>query len=208
MEPAKTRRGDREGRRRDILHAASQILVKRGYSDLNMRDVARDAGVSAGTLYSYFATKEEIFETLLIQRYGDVLEAIEAVEVDRPADIEGLLQVAIPAFIETYRVYGRHFSAWRHYMASNPGEAPKTGVGGELLDAYMALKTAFERCLRATAKRQGISAFETPVEMAYVWVIVGGMSEHFGNDRHRFGDYEMDDVIRHAARVLATYDRE
>src|SRR4051794_21338148 len=66
-----TRWGDREGRRRDILAAARAQLTERGYLNLNVRDIARGAGVSPGTVYSYFATKDEIFATL----YAEAIDA-------------------------------------------------------------------------------------------------------------------------------------
>ena len=69
---SETKRGDREGRRRDILRAAAEILEQHGYGELNMRAIASRAGVSAGTPYSYFTSKEEIFATLLGRRFEEL----------------------------------------------------------------------------------------------------------------------------------------
>ena len=74
LRSSKTRWGDREGRRRDILDAAREQMAEGGYLALNMRDLARRASVSPGTLYQYFSTKEEIFATL----YAEAIEAHNA----------------------------------------------------------------------------------------------------------------------------------
>src|SRR5262249_35355569 len=55
-----TKWGDREQRRADILDAARAHIASAGYLSLNMRDLAANAGVSPGTLYSSFPTKEAL----------------------------------------------------------------------------------------------------------------------------------------------------
>src|SRR4051812_16119226 len=70
----KTQWGDGEGRRRDILAAARRLLERDGYEALNIRDVARGAGVSPGTVYTYFGSREQLFATL----YAERLQALDA----------------------------------------------------------------------------------------------------------------------------------
>src|SRR5262245_29927912 len=64
----RARWGDKEGRRREILSAARELLDASDYSELSMRVLADRAGISAGTLYLYFRTKEEIFLTIYCER--------------------------------------------------------------------------------------------------------------------------------------------
>ena len=65
-----------EGRRRDarrdpgdlrtaVLDAARTLLVREGYRDLSMRDVARAVGCSVSSIYLYFAGKDELVHTLM-----------------------------------------------------------------------------------------------------------------------------------------------
>jgi AcrR family transcriptional regulator len=64
----KTRWGDKEARRRDILDAARELLERDGYERLSVRDVARGAGVSLGTVYNYFESREGLFAALYAER--------------------------------------------------------------------------------------------------------------------------------------------
>src|SRR5215831_8837191 len=48
-----------------ILEAAEQRFATFGYRRTGMAEIARDAGVAAGTLYRYFASKEEIFRAVI-----------------------------------------------------------------------------------------------------------------------------------------------
>ncbi len=59
-----------------ILEAAIRVLAEEGYSDSSTVKIARAAGVSVGTVYAYFADKDEIFSTYVDTRIGEILKAI------------------------------------------------------------------------------------------------------------------------------------
>lgn len=50
-----------------ILEAARILFLSQGYNGSNLRDIAREAKVSMGGIYHHFASKEEIYKTLLQQ---------------------------------------------------------------------------------------------------------------------------------------------
>jgi len=53
-----------EVRRQQILHAMFNCLAEQGYARVTMRDIAKEAGISVGTLYLYFDNKNEIIAAL------------------------------------------------------------------------------------------------------------------------------------------------
>ncbi len=59
FKPRWTRRKD--SRPQELLDAALDHFVQRGFAATRLDDVARSAGVSKGTLYLYFCSKEELF---------------------------------------------------------------------------------------------------------------------------------------------------
>jgi AcrR family transcriptional regulator len=50
-----------------ILEAARTLFLSQGYNGSNLRDIAREAKVSMGGIYHHFASKEEIYKSLLQQ---------------------------------------------------------------------------------------------------------------------------------------------
>ena len=56
---------DEGAKRRQILEGARRVFLSTGFDGASMNEVARVAGVSKGTLYVYFASKEELFAALL-----------------------------------------------------------------------------------------------------------------------------------------------
>lgn len=57
-----------EDRREQILDAAMRVFAQKGFRRATNRDVAREAGITAGLIYYYFANKEALFKTLLEER--------------------------------------------------------------------------------------------------------------------------------------------
>jgi TetR/AcrR family transcriptional regulator len=63
---AKTRRARRkEARPGELLAAALDLFVEKGFAATRVEEVARHAGVSKGTLFLYFASKEELFKAVV-----------------------------------------------------------------------------------------------------------------------------------------------
>ncbi len=48
-----------------VLEAAAQVLQREGYARATTNRIAEIAGVSIGTIYQYFAEKDEIFDALI-----------------------------------------------------------------------------------------------------------------------------------------------
>lgn len=63
-----------EVRRRQIVEAAAELLLRRGYLPLPMEALAAAAGVSKGLVYGYFPTQWDLFNAVLVQEL-EVLKA-------------------------------------------------------------------------------------------------------------------------------------
>ena len=57
--------GQDPAKRRQIIEGARRVFIEMGFDAASMNDITRDAGVSKGTIYVYFANKEELFEALI-----------------------------------------------------------------------------------------------------------------------------------------------
>jgi AcrR family transcriptional regulator len=78
---------DREAYRDELLDAALTIFAKRGYRATTMRSLAKDLGVSTGTVYHYVENKSDLFRQV-VQRAAATLvaEALERLEHRAGAD--------------------------------------------------------------------------------------------------------------------------
>lgn len=76
-QPRWTRR--KEARPQELLAAALDLFVERGYAATRLDDVASRAGVSKGTLYLYFANKEELFKAVVRTSMVPALDEAEGI---------------------------------------------------------------------------------------------------------------------------------
>ena len=53
----------------DIIDAAERLFFSKGYNNSTMDEVAKEAGFTKRTLYSYFTSKEEIYEKIKERGY-------------------------------------------------------------------------------------------------------------------------------------------
>ncbi len=72
----------KQDRPQELLAAALQLFVERGYAATRLEDVAARAGVSKGTLYLYFDGKESLFKSVVRANMLPLLDEAEA-RVDR-----------------------------------------------------------------------------------------------------------------------------
>jgi AcrR family transcriptional regulator len=81
---AKFTETQREGRRKEILAAAQRRFALNGFHATTISDIVRESGVSQGTFYLYFQTKDDVIAALADDRsQGDALVgAIAGAETD------------------------------------------------------------------------------------------------------------------------------
>ncbi len=89
-------------KRRLILDAAVRVFARQGFHTCRVADIADEASVAYGLVYHYFSSKDEILDTLFLQRWGAMLTAIE--EADRAQQSPQAKLQAIAGFIvDSYR---------------------------------------------------------------------------------------------------------
>jgi AcrR family transcriptional regulator len=77
------RRRRKEARPAEIVEAARKCFIEHGFGATRIDDVAKGAGVSKGTVYLYFDSKEALFEAVVRAHVSPVIDSvIVAIEAD------------------------------------------------------------------------------------------------------------------------------
>ena len=117
-------------RKQETLDVALRLLMQRGYTNLNMDELAEEAGISKPTLYQYFDGKED----LMAKAVGRMFEKLEE-QVSEPSDASPLEQlefflrsmlkarseqrfVMAPADVETLRFMREHHPSIVKHLAA------------------------------------------------------------------------------------------
>ena len=62
-----------------ILDAAERVFARRGFVETKVAEIAREAGMAAGTLYNYFDSKDAIYQSICEVRGAEALDETRAI---------------------------------------------------------------------------------------------------------------------------------
>src|SRR5262245_15561680 len=165
IEPRRERRKD--ARPSELIAAALELFVDKGFAATRLEDVAARASVSKGTLYLYFDSKEELFKAVI---QGSVIPAV--------AQGEQLVDEFQGNASELVREIARAW--WRLFAGTKLGGIPKlmiseAGNFPELARDYHDNVIVRGKGVFARAIRRGIDSGEfRPVDVDYaVQVLLG-----------------------------------
>jgi TetR/AcrR family transcriptional regulator, fatty acid metabolism regulator protein len=89
-------------KRRLILDAAVRVFARQGFHTCRVSDIADEAGVAYGLVYHYFQSKDEVLDTLFLERWNVMLEAISETDAQQVPARDKLYAIA-SFIIESYR---------------------------------------------------------------------------------------------------------
>ena len=89
-------------KRRIILDAAVRVFARQGFHTCRVSDIADEAGVAYGLVYHYFGSKDEVLDTLFLERWGAMLAAIDEVDALPISAREKLAGIA-SFIVDSYR---------------------------------------------------------------------------------------------------------
>jgi len=105
---AENRRAPQQARSRarveKILVAAETLITRTGIANLRMRDIAGAAGVPMGSIYQYFASREDVIRAL-IERYHREVEAFVAEVLERPRTFEEFRSAVAQTWRNAYKFF-------------------------------------------------------------------------------------------------------
>jgi AcrR family transcriptional regulator len=89
-------------KRRLILDAAVRVFARQGFNGCRVSDIADEAGVAYGLVYHYFRSKDEVLDTLFLERWNVLLEAIRETDQQDISPREKLYAIA-SFIVDSYR---------------------------------------------------------------------------------------------------------
>lgn len=130
-----TRHLPEQTRREQILSAARQCFIERGYHPTRMEDIAATAALSKGGVYFHFDSKREVFDALVEEEYARSMELLKKVTSSEAS------------LVEKMQVIGMHYLEYFNTAPDAPRFFIVMGEMGlrdaELAKKLLAMQTAF-----------------------------------------------------------------
>ncbi len=156
-----------------ILEAAERVFVREGYHETKMADVATETGVSVGTLYNYFESKELIFASIIErgQKEMDALVDAACAEQDPIERVRAVTKAGY-GFIEER---GALFAVFMQ-IGMNSASDIKRVAGDTAEQGYLRFMGVLQAAMEQAVEQGAIRKDMTPSELA---VALAGMSNGF-----------------------------
>ena len=90
----------RAARRRQIVDAGRRCVAEQGFHKTTMNDVIRESGLSAGAVYGYFKSKNEIVAAIADDALGNIDELFEKILADPDLSPVTALKAALDHTVE------------------------------------------------------------------------------------------------------------
>jgi AcrR family transcriptional regulator len=138
VEPVRNKRG--ETSRAAIFQAALDLFQERGYEATTMRAIAQRAGVSLGSSYHYFPSKEHLvldFYRHTHELHREVIDPLLAREKDFGARLRGTIRAIVVTCEPFHAVAGSIFSSVANPVSPvNPFGATAGPLRDKVIDMY------------------------------------------------------------------------
>jgi TetR/AcrR family transcriptional regulator len=169
METCKPSRREREKlrQRQEVLDVALQLFSEKGYHNVSMHAIAKEAEFAIGTLYKFFRSKEDLYQALILQLSDRFHSALKAVMEGDAEEVDTLR--------EYVRVKGDLFrnnaAAIRLYLAETRGVKfhAMAGVEKEIRSRHRttlsSLSSIFERGMNRKRFRRIAAPFQLAVAL-------------------------------------------
>jgi AcrR family transcriptional regulator len=139
----------RQARRDEIVAATLRAISRRGLRALTMADIIKESGLSAGSVYSHFTTKDEIIELVAARVIGERAGRLSAEAEDPPRPPLEVVQWWMTGLESDAFRFGAVLQIWGE-AASDPGI--RAVVQRRMAEIEDAFTSAAERWLTATGR--------------------------------------------------------
>ena len=159
--------GKGQARKAALLDAARRVFEKRGFLDTRVADIVAEARVAQGTFYTYFDSKDAVFQAVATGVVGEMLVALRAdTHTGTPYE---RAYAAMERFVDSYRPRARIIALVEQVGTFTP----------ELKHLRLQVREAFvERAARGIAHQQEAGIADKSLDPVLTAEVLGAMVDH------------------------------
>jgi AcrR family transcriptional regulator len=183
----------REESRERILRAALLLFARQGYESTSIREIAREAKISQGLMYNYFAGKDDLLRAIFSRSMAEAREAF------MPAPVEAPPAERIDRVIRgSLALVGRNVEFWR--LSYSLRMQPSVLQGGA--EEIRAWSDSLRREIDSVLATAGVPNAAT--EGAVLFALIDGVAQHHAMAPRRYPIGEVTEAVVARYRALCS----
>lgn len=159
----------------EIIRAALEVFAQKGFSATRMEDIARQAGVSGGTIYRYFDNKEDVFKAAVQETLVSTVNRTEEAVANHDGKVDDLLRQILGGWFQS--LVGNPAAAIPKVIITEATNFPelarfylKEVVGPARRDLGALLsRGAADGQFRRIDPRYGVTLLTAPLVWFFIW---------------------------------------
>lgn len=192
---------DPEARRADVAEAVWRLIRKHGLEGVSVRNVAKEAGLSAGALRHYFASQADVLTFAMQLVIDRVRTRIQALEPDPPTAVQQTIEELLPLDPERWA----EAEVWLAFTARAQTEPALRALRDT---SYELLQDLCRHLVTALDQRGTVAELDLVVETERLYALIDGLVVHCVIRPDRATPSLMRDVIaRHLAQLTGAPEK-
>lgn len=107
------RQKEREARKKLIIDAAQKVFAVKPYDKVSMKEIAKEAGISTASIYTYFESQEALFAESFLRDTNILVQTLNK-EIDKNEKVH--LQRVINSFIDYFNDHDAYYRMMGNFM--------------------------------------------------------------------------------------------
>ncbi|NLJ07542.1 MAG: TetR/AcrR family transcriptional regulator [Sphingobacteriales bacterium] len=180
----------RKEKRELILRTALKLFAEKGYHSVSISQIAKEAAISKGLMYNYFASKEELLQTIMI---AAVDETIGSIDVNK----DGILQDEELIFYirNLFSSVRKNTEYWKFFSALSTQPGIFNIVAGQLKEKEIYVSRLFYEYFNN-------KGYQNPTaEMAMLGAVLSGAIQKYVFSE---GKFPLDEIEE---RIIKMYEK-
>lgn len=188
-----------DARRRQILDGAARCFARNGFHATSMQDILREAGLSAGAVYRYFRSKEELIAAIAAEAFAGIRAAFEAAARTTPPPTPDVLLGRVLRTMLEEQVPGGDRQAFARLVVQVWTETLRNEQLAVTLDeGYSGMRLAWAKLVDAY-RDNGLMSADVPADHVARTLIA--TAQGFIAQQALFGDVQVE-VLEDGLRAL------
>ena len=156
---------DAEQYRQELLDKCFDLFAEKGYANVTTRQIAKELGVSTGTLYHYFPNKQALFEQLVEHISGQDIDILQ--QIDKASSIPQRIEALGEILIANREYIIKQAAIWDNFYQQQSAEDINDNSFFEKINSlyYQAISDLLD--------------LDEPKLARFIWTLVDGIAiEH------------------------------
>lgn len=185
------REKEKDSRKNIIIDAAEKEFVSKPFSKVNMRDIAKNAGISPASIYRYFPDQQSLFIEAFVRGTKDIFDSLHTM-IEQSSD--GSIEDVTRLYTEYFTRNDQYFSMLMHFFLDG-------SVDSDVFEKVIAVERTLLESFDMLFKKMQVKDEDVRLYSHALFSALVGMVAIFRNHPKKSNE----DTLRHRKRIAHTF---